>query len=86
MAKRTHIIFQSNPNETGHRFFIKQKAIALGLKGFCGVNEQKQIEVEVEGKDSSIEEFLKFVQKGFSPSIKICDELKGYVTMESDLL
>ncbi|RUL53983.1 MULTISPECIES: acylphosphatase [Lysinibacillus] len=93
MAKRAHIIFFGDVDGTGYRFFIKQKAIVLGLKGFCKLNAKKQIEVEVEGKTNSIDEFLKFVEKGVSPqadsngfTVEIYDELKGYVTMESDIV
>lgn len=93
MAKRAHIIFFGDVDGTGYRFFIKQKAIFLGLKGFCKLNEKKQIEVEVEGKTNSVDEFLKFVEKGVSPqadsngfTVEIYDELKGYVTMESDIV
>ncbi|SOC23878.1 acylphosphatase [Ureibacillus xyleni] len=93
MAKRAHIIFFGDVDGTGYRFFIKQKAINLGLKGFCKLNEQKQIEVEVEGKTNSVDEFLKFIEKGVSLQansnafeIEIYDELKGYVTMESDIV
>lgn len=94
MAKRVHIIFFGDDVDgTGYRFFIKQKAITLGLKGFCKLNEKKQIEVEVEGKTNSIEEFLKFVEKGVSLqsdsnafTVEIYDNLKGYVTMESDII
>ncbi len=74
-------------------FFIKQKAIELGLKGYCKLNDQEQIEVEVEGSKKAIEEFLIFVQKGVSPqadsnsfTLELYDDLKGYVRMESDIV
>lgn len=93
MAKRLHIIFLGNVKDKGYRFFIKQKAIELGLKGYCILNEQQQIEVEVEGKDKSIEEFLKFVQKGISLqnesnafAIETFHDLKRFKTMQTDIV
>lgn len=93
MAKRAHIIFFGDVNGTGYRFFIKQKAIELGLKGYCKFNKDKQIELEIEGKSNSIDEFLKFVEKGVSLQansnsfqVEIFNDLKGYITMESDIV
>lgn len=93
MKKRAHIEFFGNVQGTGYRFFIKQKAITLGLKGYCRLNSQNKIEVDVEGKAQSIEEFLKFVQNGVSPqanlnafTIEIFDECIGYSSMETDIL
>lgn len=78
---------------TGYRFFIKQKAIELGLKGYCLLNDKDQIEVEVEGSKKALDEFLQFVQKGVSPqadsnsfTLEVFDDLKGYVRMESDIV
>ena len=91
--KRAHIIFFGDVNGTGYRFFIKQRALELGLKGYCKVNQQKQIEVEIEGKTNSIDEFLRFVEKGISLqaesnsfTVEMFDDLKGYTTMGSDIV
>ena len=93
MEKRASIEFFGDVYGTGYRFFIKQKAIELGLKGYCILNAKEQIEVEVEGPIKAIDEFLLFVQKGVSPqadsnsfSLELFDELKGYVRMESDIV
>lgn len=91
--KRAFIKFFGDVYGTGYRFFIKQKAIELGLKGYCILNDKEQIEVEVEGSIKAIDEFLLFVQKGVSPqadsnsfTLELFDELKGYVRMESDIV
>ncbi|MEG0450649.1 MAG: acylphosphatase [Lysinibacillus sp.] len=93
MNKRAFIRFFGDVYGTGYRFFIKQKAIDLGLKGYCKLNDSGQIEVEVEGSQKAIDEFLKFVQKGVSPqadsnsfNLEIFSDLKGYVRMESDIV
>lgn len=91
--KRVHFIFLGDIEGTGSRFFIKQKAIELKLKGFCHLNEQGRLEVEVEGEANAVDEFIAFVQKGVSIQaeqtgfeLSIFDELKGYKTMTSDIV
>ncbi|MFJ7737412.1 acylphosphatase [Lysinibacillus sp. NPDC097287] len=93
MNKRALIRFFGDVYGTGYRFFIKQKAIELGLKGYCLLNDKDQIEVEVEGSKKALDEFLQFVQKGVSPqadsnsfTLEVFDDLKGYVRMESDIV
>lgn len=93
MDKRAFIKFFGDVYGTGYRFFIKQKAMELGLKGYCRLNDQDQIEVEVEGSKKAVDEFLLFVQKGVSLqadsnsfTLEIFDDLKGYVRMESDIV
>ncbi|KOS68453.1 acylphosphatase [Lysinibacillus contaminans] len=93
MNKRAYIKFFGDVYGTGYRFFIKQKAMELGLKGYCLLNDKEQIEVEVEGSKKALDEFLLFVQKGVSPqadsnsfTLELFDDLKGYVRMESDIV
>lgn len=89
--KRVHFLFLGDVEGTGSRFFIKQKAIELKLKGFCVLNEYGRLEVEVEGDESAVDEFIAFVQKGISLQaeqngfeLSIFDDLKGYKSMTSD--
>lgn len=91
--KRAHIIFNSNMEGIPHRFLIKQMAMNLGLKGYCHQNEKNQMEIEVEGKEHSIEEFLQFIQKGIQVqqestgfSIEMFHDVKGYTRMITDIL
>ena len=93
MAKRVKIIFFSDVKDNGHRFFIKQKAIELGLKGYCELNGTNQLEVEVEGSTNAVDEFIHFAQKGVSLqaqsnqfTLEIFDNLKGYKVMKSDIV
>ena len=93
MAKRVKIIFFGDVKDNGHRFFIKQKAIELGLKGYCELNGTHQLEVEVEGSTNAVDEFIHFAQKGVSLQAKsnqftleIFDNLKGYKVMKSDIV
>lgn len=93
MAKRVKIIFFGDVKDNGHRFFIKQKAIELGLKGYCELNGTHQLEVEVEGSTNAVDEFIHFAQKGVSLqaqsnqfTLEIFDNLKGYKVMKSDIV
>ncbi|KYG92414.1 acylphosphatase [[Bacillus] sp. KCTC 13219] len=91
--KRARVIFSGDATGTGHRFFIKQKALELGLKGHCILNEQNNIEAEVEGTTPAVDEFIHFVQQGVSLqaqsnrfTIEIFDDLKGFKTMKTDII
>lgn len=91
--KRAHFLFLGGIEGTGSRFFIKQKAIELKLKGFCELNRQNRLEVEVEGDTQAVDAFIAFVQKGVSIQaeqngfeLSIFDDLKGYKTMTSDIV
>ncbi|AYC30786.1 acylphosphatase [Paenisporosarcina cavernae] len=77
----------------GVRFLAKQKANELRLKGYCKAFDENEIVMEVEGEEEQIEKFVSFIEKGVSPmasissfSVTIFDELKGYTTMESDII
>lgn len=88
MAKRLYILCQGNLLNSNHRYLIKHKALELSLKGYLTVNQQNQMEIEVEGKNSSIEEFVRFIEKGVhSPfEIEIYDDLKGYTKMNINIV
>lgn len=93
MDKRVKFIFSGDVKGTGYRFFIKQKAIDLGLTGYCTLNSRSQLEVEVEGRTKVVDEFIHFDQKGVSLqaetnefTLEIFKDLQGYTTMESDIV
>lgn len=91
--KRVHVLFLGDVEGTGSRFFIKQKAIELGLKGYCQLNGDNQLEVEVEGSIEAVDHFISFVQKGISIQaeqqsfrLTLFDTIIGYKTMTSDIV
>ncbi len=93
MDKRVKVLCLGDVHGTGYRFLIKQKALELRLKGYCRLNEQEVLEVEVEGRTAAVDEFIKFIQKGVSIqaeqnkfTIEVFDDLIGYTTMESDII
>ncbi|WP_332650197.1 acylphosphatase [Lysinibacillus sp. 54212] len=93
MGKRVKIEFFGDVKGTGYRFFIKQKAIELGLKGYCQLNHDEKLEVEVEGSTKAIDEFIDFVQRGVSLqaesnqfNVRVFEDLIGYTVMKSDIV
>ena len=93
MPKRVKIVFFGDVKDNGYRFFIKQKAIELGLKGYCELNSNQKLEVEVEGSTNAVDEFIHFAQKGVSLqaqsnhfALELFDNLKGYKVMKSDIV
>ncbi|SEM02133.1 acylphosphatase [Paenisporosarcina quisquiliarum] len=93
MKKRAFIQMHGDVNGVGFRFLVKQKAQSLGLKGSCKQTNDKLIVIDIEGDSEQLEEFLEYIQKGVSPlsqtnafSIELYDDLKGYTTMESDIV
>ncbi|WP_342581444.1 acylphosphatase [Ureibacillus sp. FSL W7-1570] len=92
MTKRMRIRTKANAADIRYRLLVRQIAMELGLKGYCRMNEDHQMEIEVEGRDQSVEEFLRFFHqershdnKSESISIEIFDDLKGYKKMDTDL-
>lgn len=89
MAKGLHLYFDYDFQNIHLRFMVRQKALELGLKGYLRVNEQKQLEIEVEGKNNSIEEFLRFIEIGENfqlTHIQTYKHLKGYTKLEFDIV
>ncbi|MEK4229569.1 acylphosphatase [Solibacillus sp. FSL H8-0538] len=93
MAKRAHIVFFGDVDGTGYRFFLQQKAVDLGLKGFIQKTEDGKIEVDIEGKPNSVDEFISFIGKGVSLQsesnsfkVEIFETIIGYTTLKSELV
>lgn len=90
LGKRVKFVFYGDGKKYSDRFFIKQKALELGLKGICSLNSEKQVVVEIEGRSASVDEFITFIQRGVvgttELSMEIFHNLKGYTTMESDIV
>jgi len=94
MPQRVHILLKMKIELTFQPTqCIHQKALQLGLKGFCTVLNKQHFEIEVEGKNSSIREFLHFLQKGYVESQQtftyqkeIFEDIKGYTTFHSNLV
>lgn len=64
MEKAITILLEGNLYRSGFRFFILQKAVELGIKGYVKYENRKNIFVHVEGEISKIEEFAEWCSKG----------------------
>ena len=93
MKKRAHFIMHGDVQGVGFRFLAKQKANELQLRGYCRGYEQNEIVMELEGEEEQLDLFVAYIQKGVSPlasitsySVTFFDDLKGYRTMETDIV
>jgi acylphosphatase len=73
----------------GFRFTTKQKAMDYDLKGWVKNLPNGTVEIEIEGNDLQVEDFLSDLKEGFNPFIKVNDVLiikeaglKGYKNFE----
>jgi acylphosphatase len=64
MEKRVHTIVLGSVQGVGYRWFVQQTAKALGLKGFVRNLVDGTVEIEAQGNQHSIEEFLRKVRIG----------------------
>jgi len=64
----------------GFRWFIKQKADNLGLKGYVRNLSNGNVEIEAEGDDTKVDELLNHAQRGpgFANVANIDVERKDY--------
>jgi acylphosphatase len=89
MFKRLHISYVQKQLYTySNATYLKHLALSLGLKGYYHQNQQ-QIEIEVEGKNNSINEFLNFIEKDEDIEelfIQSLDELKGFETFTINMI
>ena len=59
-----HIIIFGIVQGVGYRYFAMRKANAFGLSGYVKNLPKGQVEVEVEGEEKDINEFISFLRKG----------------------
>ena len=62
--KTCHILVSGIVQGVGYRYYTLRKAGALGLTGFVRNLPDGRVEVEVEGEESAIQEFIGFLRKG----------------------
>jgi acylphosphatase len=62
--KRIHIIIRGQVQGVGFRYYCQVEAIRLGFTGYARNMVDGSVEVEVQGSDSSIEEFTNAVRRG----------------------
>ena len=64
MFVRAHIIVEGLVQGVGFRWFVMQRAEALGIKGWAKNHYNGSVEIEAEADRSMLEEFIKEVKVG----------------------
>jgi acylphosphatase len=62
--QQIHIIIKGMVQGIGFRYFVYQHAVRLGLKGFVRNLPNGNVEVEVSGNRSLVEELIQMVKVG----------------------
>lgn len=82
---RVHIIAKGRVQGVGFRFSAWQKAMEYDLTGYARNLTNGDVELEVEGSESNIEAFIKDLEAGLNPFIRVdrlevekLDTEKGY--------
>lgn len=61
--KRAHVLIHGKVIMVGFRYFLRNKALILGLNGWIK-NVDNKVEAVFEGSGDKIEEILKYCEKG----------------------
>jgi len=64
MEIRAHVLASGLVQGVGYRYFVFHRAINLGLVGYVSNIFSGEVEIEIEGDRSLIEEFIKEVKVG----------------------
>jgi acylphosphatase len=64
MKVKAHVLVSGLVQGVGFRFFVYHKAVSLGIAGYVRNLYSGDVEIEVEGDRSLIEEFIKDVKVG----------------------
>ena len=74
MEIRAHVLVTGLVQGVGYRYFVFSRAISLGLVGYVRNIFSGEVEIEVEGDRSMIEQFIKEVKVG--PRVAQVKDLK----------
>jgi len=64
MKSTAHIIVTGIVQGVGFRYFVYRNATLLNLKGWVRNRRYNQVEIEIEGEKSKIEELVEQLQRG----------------------
>lgn len=62
--KTCHIIVSGIVQGVGYRYYALRKANALGVTGFVRNLPNGKVEVEAEGKEDLVDEFIRLLRRG----------------------
>ncbi|WP_421378717.1 acylphosphatase [Bacillus salacetis] len=71
MKRRVHLLIEGHVQGVGFRYYTKSKADELDLSGWAKNLANGSVEIEAQGKESNIEEFVTFVKNGASPASRV---------------
>jgi len=74
MEIRAHVLVSGLVQGVGYRYFVFDRAVSLGLVGYVRNIFSGEVEIEIEGDRSLIEEFIKEVKVG--PRVAHVKDLK----------
>lgn len=77
---RRHVIVAGRVQRVGFRWFTKETADALGLNGWVRNREDGTVEMEAEGTEAALDEFVERLKTG-NPAARV-DEI---VSLPSDV-
>jgi acylphosphatase len=63
-VKRTHLIISGRVQGVGFRYFCSEQAEGLGLTGYARNQTDGSVEVEAQGPEDKLEEFVTALYKG----------------------
>ncbi len=64
MIKRVHVFIYGKVQRVNFRYYIRQKAIKLGLNGWVRNRVDGGVEAAFEGKQEKVDEMLDFCKQG----------------------
>jgi len=70
MEKRLHAYYSGSVHGVGFRFTAERVAMGLGLKGWVKNLKDGRVEVELEGHEAAVQEFLRKVDSVFKGYIR----------------
>lgn len=77
MEKRLHAYYSGSVQGVGFRFTAERVAIGLGLKGWVRNLGDGRVEIELEGPEAALQEFLRKVDSVFREYIRDIDTKWG---------
>ena len=84
-----HLIVKGRVQGVGFRFSAKQIAMENNVNGWVRNKTDGTVEIEAEGKDENVEQFIDRIKKGPTPYAKVKDveirefpDIQGYKNFE----
>lgn len=62
--KQAHVFISGNVQGVGYRYFVRDNARKLGLKGYVRNTEDGNVEVVFQGDEKTIEQMVEICKKG----------------------